>query len=87
MKTPQAVWKKTEGYKTKTGAILYLLFQLFKTAFPDTLNESSEEVIKYSIDLIILTGGADWAWRNRKKVILWISNLFTKNTKTKLKGK
>lgn len=81
MKTPQAVWKKTEGYKTKTGAILYLMFQLFKAAFPNTLNESSEEVIKYSIDLIILTGGADWAWRNRKKVFEWVVRLLKKDKK------
>lgn len=66
-------WDKTKGYKTKSGAILYLLFQLFKSLFPDTLNESSEEVVKYTIDLIILTGGLDWVWRNRKKVFEFIN--------------
>ena len=76
MNTVQKTWKRTEGYKTKSGAILYLLFQLFKTLFPDVLNNTGEDVIKYAIDLIILTGGLDWVWRNRKEVMQWIANIF-----------
>lgn len=75
------LWKKTEGYKTKSGAILYLLFQLFKSVFPDTLDKSTEEAVKYSIDLLILTGGIDWIWRNRKKVVNWILNIFNQKRK------
>ena len=74
-------WKKAEGYKTKSGAILYLLFQLFKSLFPNTLNETNEEVIKHAIDLMILTGGIDWIWRNRKKVIDWAANIFKRKEK------
>lgn len=69
------LWKKTEGYKTKSGALLYLLFQLFKSIFPDALNESTEEVVRYSIDLIILTGSADWIWRNKNRILSWFINL------------
>ena len=75
------IWKKAEGYKTKSGAILYLLFQLFKSLFPETLNETSEGAIKYAIDLMILTGGIDWIWRNRKKVIDWVTNIFKRKEK------
>jgi hypothetical protein len=74
-------WDKTAGYKTKSGAILYLVFQLFKSIFPNALNESSEEVVKYSIDLIILTGGADWVWRNKDEIIQWLTNIFSKKNK------
>ena len=81
MINPVETWKKTAGYKTKTGAILYLLFQLFKKLFPELINESSEEIIKYTIDLLILTGGIDWIWRNRHDVLKWIANLFKKNNK------
>jgi len=83
MNTVQKVWKSTEGYKTKSGAILYLLFQLFKTLFPDVLDSTGEDVIKYSIDLIILTGGLDWAWRNRKEILQWIANIFRTKQKKK----
>jgi len=71
-------WEKTAGYKTKSGAILYLLFELFKKIFPEVLSEESEQGVKYVIDLLLITGGVDWIWRNRKIVIQWIANLFKK---------
>jgi len=71
-------WEKTAGYKTKSGAILYLLFELFKKIFPEVLSEESEQGVKYVIDLLLITGGVDWVWRNRKIVIQWIANLFKK---------
>jgi hypothetical protein len=77
-------WKRTAGYKTKTGAILYLLFQLFQKLFPDTITEENEELIKYTIDLLILTGGIDWVWRNRKEVLKWIVGIFKKKNKCNL---
>ena len=76
MNTAQKIWKSTEGYKTKSGAMLYLLFQLFKALFPDVLDNTGEDVIKYVIDLIIITGGLDWVWRNRKEIFQWIANIF-----------
>lgn len=78
MNKVQNKWNKTAGYKTKSGAILYLLFELFKKIFPDVLAETGEDVVKYTIDLIILTGGLDWAWRNKKKIWDFIKDKFTK---------
>jgi len=76
--TPKKIWDKTAGYKTKSGAILYLLLQIFKKLFPEVLDDATLEIVKYIIDFTILTGGIDWIWRNRKEIIQWIGNLFKK---------
>jgi len=76
--TPKKIWDKTAGYKTKSGAILYLLLQIFKKLFPEFLDDATLEIVKYIIDFTILTGGIDWIWRNRKEIIQWIGNLFKK---------
>ena len=76
--TPKKIWDKSAGYKTKSGAFLYLLFELFKKLFPDLLDEVGETIIKYLIEALILTGGLDWVWRNRREVIQWVKELFKK---------
>jgi biotin synthase-related radical SAM superfamily protein len=81
--TPKKIWDKTAGYKTKSGALLYLLFELFKALFPDVLDVVEEKVIKYIIELLIITGGVDWIWRNKKEVLQWIANIFRTKQKEK----
>jgi hypothetical protein len=79
----QRTWEKTAGYKTKFGGVLYILLEIFKLLFPDVLNDVGEKVVKYAIELIMLTGGLDWAWRNRKEVLQWIANIFRTKQKKK----
>lgn len=76
MNSPKQIWDKTAGYKTKSGALLILIFQLFQKVFPNTLSDNAEEAVLYSINILILTGGADWVWRNRHEIVEFIAKKF-----------
>jgi hypothetical protein len=41
-----------------------------------------EEIVRTSIDLFIIIGGADWVWRNRYKVIEFLTSKFKKHDNT-----
>lgn len=69
MKAVQAIYDKTAGYKTRTGAVLLALYALIESIAPEILNGQTEQVVRTSIDFLIITGGADWVWRNRHKII------------------
>lgn len=78
MKTIQKIYDNTAGYKTRTGAVLLAILTLIESVAPELLQGKSEQVVRASIDLLIITGGADWVWRNRKKIIDWFRKIFTK---------
>jgi len=77
MKVVQNIYDKTQGYKTKSGAILLALYTLIESIAPELLTGQTEHIVRSSIDFMIITGGADWVWRNRIKIINWIKHLFT----------
>lgn len=74
---PSKIWDKSAGYKTKTGAILLGLYQFVQIIAPGMLTGRADDLTRGAIDLLIITGAADWAWRERHK----IKKLFTKNKK------
>ena len=80
MKAVQAIYDKTAGYKTRTGAVLLALYALIEAVAPAILKGQTEQVVRTSIDFLIITGGADWVWRNRHDIVNWIKELFTKKS-------
>jgi len=81
MNTAQKIWGKTQGYKTKTGAVLLAIYSLLHTIAPELMTGKTEAITRNLIDVLIITGGADWVYRNRHNIVKKISNLFTKNKK------
>ncbi|HWR94504.1 MAG TPA: hypothetical protein VN192_04820 [Flavobacterium sp.] len=74
----KSAWDKTAGYKTKSGAILLGLYELAKLVAPQVLDGNTDIIVRKSIDVLIITGGLDWLYRNRKEIVNWVLNLFTK---------
>lgn len=65
----------TNGYKTKSAAFIFLLFQLFGDYIP--LNPGQQKITANIIELLIASGLLHDLWRNRNKIIAFIQNLFT----------
>ena len=81
MKTPQQLWDKTAGYKTKSAAILLGLYQFVQLIAPNLMTGKTEEMTRQAIDLLIITGGVDWVYRNREKIITYLVNVFKRKNK------
>jgi len=79
MTTIRNYWDKTAGYKTKSGAVLLALYTMIQAMAPELLTGQTENIVRSSIDFLIITGGADWVWRNRKKITEKIINIFKRN--------
>jgi hypothetical protein len=75
------LYDKTAGYKTRTGAVLLALYTLIESVAPSLLTGQAESIVRSGIDLLIITGGADWVWRNRNKIIDFLKNILTKKEK------
>ena len=69
---------KTNGYKTKAAALIYLVFVLAGEKVP-FLAENSEQ-ITVVIDFLIFSGLLHDVWRNRKKIIESVKNFFKKKS-------
>lgn len=69
MKALQTIYDKSAGYKTRTGAVLLALYALIEAVAPQLLKGQTEQIVRTGIDFLIITGGADWVWRNRFKII------------------
>jgi len=65
----------TNGYKTKSAAFIFLLFQLFGDYIP--LSPAQQKITANIIELLIASGLLHDLWRNRRKIIVFIQNLFT----------
>lgn len=72
----KSAWDKTAGYKTKSGAVLLAIYELSKLIAPELMTGNVDLIISRSINLLIITGGADWIYRNRKEIVNWCKNLF-----------
>ena len=76
------VWSNTANYKTRSAAVLLAIFQFIQVVAPNLLEGKTEEIVRSSIDLFIIIGGADWVWRNRYKVIEFLTKKFKKHDNT-----
>jgi len=72
------VWDKTKGYKTASGGVLLLLFQLFKLVWPHAMGPEWQDWTYNAIGIVVSTGLLDKAWRNRKEIIELIKKLIPK---------
>lgn len=75
MRTAQKIWKSSEGYKTRTGAVLLAIYEFINLISPELLAGKAGEVTRQGINLLIITGGADWVWRNRHSIINTLKKL------------
>lgn len=66
----------TNGYKTKTAALLYLLITAFGDSVPFITN--NKEIVVNVLDLLIASGLLHDIWRNRQKIIDFVKNIFKK---------
>lgn len=69
---------KTNGYKTKAAALLYLLVSAWGSEIPFVTQ--NKEVIFNILDLLIASGLLHDLWRNRQKIIDFIKNIFKKKS-------
>ncbi|MCK9592701.1 MAG: hypothetical protein M0Q91_11920 [Methanoregula sp.] len=72
-------WDKTKGYKTASGGVLLLLFQFIKLVSNREIPDEWQELVYNGIGLIAATGVFDKLWRNRRKMIEWVKDLFRRN--------
>lgn len=72
-------WDKTRGYKTASGGVLLLVFQLIKLIWKQEIPAEWQEWIYNAIGVIAATGVFDKLWRSRKDFIEWVKRLFRKD--------
>lgn len=68
----------TNGYKTKSAALIYLILTAFGDKVP-FIAENKELAINI-VDILIASGLIHDVWRNRKKIIEFCKNLFKKQS-------
>lgn len=66
----------TNGYKTKGAALIYLLLTVFGDKIPFVAN--NKELAVNVVDVMIASGLLHDAWRNRKKIFLWVKGIVKK---------
>lgn len=66
----------TNGYKTKAAVLVRILLTLFGEQLP--FMKDNEEMIILTVDALMVSGLLHDVWRNRRKIIAWIKNLFSK---------
>ena len=67
--------EKTNGKKTTSTAIAYIIFQLIKLTYPEFVS-GKEDLIEYGLVLLFSTGILHKAWKNRIVFLQWIKELF-----------
>jgi len=72
----------TNGKKTTTVSIVSVLFEALMLWKPDMIGENEAAPIRLIINSGLLTALAHKAWRNRKQVGNFFSNLFKKKDDT-----
>lgn len=71
-------WGKTAGYKTVSGGVLLVLFQLFQLIWPEALSMAWKDLVYNAIGIFSATGVGDKVVRNRQEIRSWIINKFKK---------
>jgi hypothetical protein len=64
-------WKKTEGFKTPTATVIWLILRLVDYKFPDVLDTQTQVLILDIATAIAALGIGDKLWR-------WIRDKFKK---------
>lgn len=72
MKPINAAIKGTNGYKTKSAVVLYLLLQIFSEKIP--VSPANQEILINITDILMASGIFHDLWRNREAVTDWIKN-------------
>lgn len=71
----KSAYEFSKDKKTRTAAVILGLYNIVLAAFPDKIDPYTDNIIRKSIDFVIIIGGADWVWRNRFEVVNWIKGL------------
>ncbi len=72
MKPINAAIKGTNGYKTKSAVVLYLLLQIFSKKIP--VSPANQEILINITDILMASGIFHDLWRNREAIADWIKN-------------
>lgn len=67
--------KGTNGYKTKSAVVLYLLLQIFSKKIP--ISPANQAILIDITDVLMASGLFHDFWRNRGAITEWIRDLFT----------
>ena len=78
VKIKNQIREKTDGQKTKSAAILLAIYYFIDAIKPNLIFGQTEIVVNKGIDLMIITGAADWIWRNRKNIADKVLSVFHK---------
>ena len=75
MKPINAAMKSTNGYKTKSAVVIYLLLQIFSKKIP--ISPANQEILINITDVLMASGLLHDFWRHRKAITEWIRDLLT----------
>ena len=75
----KTAWQKTRGYKTASGGVLLLVFQLAKLIWGKDIDPAWQEWIYNAIGVISATGVFDKLWRSRRELIDWLKRIFKRD--------
>jgi hypothetical protein len=67
----------SNGYKTKSAVLVFLLLQLFGDKIP--LTPGQREITVNLVEFLMASGLIHDFWRHRESCLQWIKNLFTNN--------
>jgi hypothetical protein len=72
----KTIIKKTNGKKTVTATVLYLLFEAFKLWKPNLIDDNVERIIMLTINSGMVSGLAHKLWKNRSEMREYIKKKF-----------
>ena len=72
MKPINVAIKNTNGYKTKSAVLIYLLLQIFSKKIP--ISPANQEILVNITDVLMASGLFHDVWRHREAIIDWIKN-------------
>ena len=75
MKPINAAMKGTNGYKTKSAVLIYLLLQIFGNRIP--VSPANQLIVINIVEVLMASGLFHDFWRHREAITEWIMNLFT----------
>jgi len=73
------IYSKTSGGKTITATVIWLTMRIANGIKPDLIPMETQLIVYDVAELLALLGITDKIYKNRKQIVSYIKNLFTKN--------
>lgn len=81
MTTPKVIYDKTKGQKTTAATVIWLLMQVVNSIKPDAIPAEVQITIYNIAEILAAIGLLDKAWRNREKIIHFLTRKIWKREK------